>query len=325
MLLIRSTATLFVICLCVAPAFTQQDDCRQRVIPASIGATDGAPVPVLDSSNFEGTFRKKPIRVLSAAMNHEPPRVVLLLDISGSMFSRASDFSINFSIGLAEDLASTMPPDAEIGLAFFNSVLVPVLAPTKDRQGLKYELEGLRAHSNSFKGNTALWDAVLGSAKMFDHPRVGDTIYVITDGGENASTAKKNRVAQTLAEAGVRLFSFIVANEGETAEDAMRNWGVSQSLVNKTGGTSAHQWGIFPIKFPEDYHAALFDRSGKPTVLGSSLATQFHQIFSFYRVTIEFPEPVNKPQDWNLELAGFSKSQRNKLVLTYPKMLVPCH
>jgi len=325
MLLMRSTALLILLCLRVVPAFTQQDNCRQRVIPVSIGTTDSGPLPKLDSSNFEGAVQKKPIRVLSVTMNQEPTRVVLLLDVSGSMHSKASDFATNFSISLAEDLASTMPPDAEIGLAFFNSVLVPVLAPTKDRQELKYQLEGLRAHSNSFKGNTALWDAVLGSLNMFDHPHLDDILYVITDGGENASTAKINRVAQTLAEASVRLFSFIVTNEGETAEDAMRNWGAPQSVVDKTGGTSAHQWGIFPIKFPEDYHAALFEKSGKPTQLGESLAAQFRQISSFYRVTIEFPESIDKPQNWNLELAGFSKSQRNKLVLTYPKMLVPCH
>src|SRR5882724_1606666 len=106
-------------CLCVIPARAEQDACQQRTVIVSLGTKDGTPVPELDRTNLEGTYGKKPIRIASAVFNQDPPRIILLLDISGSMNSATSNFDRNLSIDLAEDLISSLPPASEIGLGFF--------------------------------------------------------------------------------------------------------------------------------------------------------------------------------------------------------------
>ncbi len=327
MQLIRSAAVLSAVCLCVTPVCAQRDPCQQRMIPVSIGTTNGAPAPSLDSAAFEGTYKRKPIRVTSSVMNPDPPRVVLLLDTSGSIHGNTSAFEMNFSVDLAEDLASHMPPASEIGLGFFYKDLVPVSLPNTDRHALKNQLDALHSHPESFKGKTALWDAVLGGLKMFDHPHLGDAIYVITDGGDNASKNTMNQVAQTLGEAGVRLFAFVFENGPENPVRVAIESGPEylQQVVDDTGGTIVFQRGEIIGDLPQLHDRALFDKSGKPTGLGVSVGSQFRQISSFYRVSIELPETVDKPREWKLDLAGSSKSQLSKVVLAYPHLLVPCH
>src|SRR5882672_10388711 len=209
MLFARATVALIAFSLFTIPAWPQRDSCRQRMIPVSIGTTDGGPVPPLDSANFGGTYRKKPIRVTSTAINQEPPRVVLLLDTSGSMRGMTSADERNFSVDLAEDLVLAMPAASEIGLGFFYNEFDPISLPTVDHKKLRFQLEALRSHPSSFRGRTALWDAILDSVKMFDRPHLGDAIYVITDGGDNDSKTKQKHVVQALREVGIRLFAFI--------------------------------------------------------------------------------------------------------------------
>jgi hypothetical protein len=311
-------------CLCALPAGAQGDACKQRTIPVSIGTTDGSPIPALDSTNLEGMYRNKPIRVISTPINQEPPRAILLFDTSGSMRDVRSMTKWNLIGNIAENLLSEMPPASEIGLGFFSNKLEPVALPTTDRKILRYQLEGLHSHPNYFGGRTALWSAIVDSLKMLDRPHVGDIIYVITDGENNSSKVRMNRVSQALAESGVRLFTFLC--EGLTMERFTNSSDVSRVSKDTGGGVVAlSTYFKGPFAGIPDHDLALVDKSGKPTWLGSQLRSQYRQMLSFYRVDIELPETVDKPREWYLDLAGFDKPQRGKLVLTYPRMLAPCH
>src|SRR5258706_3126616 len=194
----RTAVVLILGCLCATPACAQQDACQHRSIPVSVARNDDFPVPPLRNTNFEGTYRNKPVRITSAAISYEPPRVVLLLDVSGSMRDRRSESNWNFMVDIAEDLLSRMPAAAEVGLGFFSDELEPVASPTTDRKTLTDHLEGLRSRTQPI-GRTALSAAILNSLKMFDGPHLGDIIYVITDGEENKSKVPMAQVAQILA------------------------------------------------------------------------------------------------------------------------------
>jgi von Willebrand factor type A domain len=288
--------------LCVLPAVANQDACHERSIPASVFGKNGAPVPTLSMSNFEATFQGKPVRVRSAAPEQEPPRIVILLDTSGSMKETEKG-----ALDIAESLLSRMPPNAEVGLAFFAKDLVPVALPTSDRESLKHQLKGLRTHPSSFRGKTALWDAIGNIVGMFSHPQFGDAVFLITDADDNQSKTKPEKVIQLLAVAGIRLFVVQLAdreakNLGMTPEDISPFRGEISRVAEETGG--------YVIK------------STSPNQV--SLDTEYWRIASFYRIEIDLPETVDKPRRWKLDLAGFAKPQRAKLVLTYPQMLVPC-
>lgn len=327
---VSTVVALMLGCLCVAPVYAQQEACQHRTIPVSVARNDDFPVPPLSKTNFEGTYRKNPVRITSAAASYEPPRVVLLIDVSGSMRASRSESNWNFMVDIAEDLLSRMPLAAEVGLGFFSDELKPVASPTTDRQALKYELEDLRSRTRPF-GRTALLAAVLDSLKMFDAPHLGDIIYVITDGEDNKSKVTINQVAQTLNETGVRLFAFLFQGLGLYASrgpvgasgpiDVLR---VTVSTGGSAIGFSTFYKDAYLAGSP-DQDAALVDKSGKPTRLGLGLRAQYRQMLSFYRVDIDLPETVDKPREWKLDLVGLDKFQLDNVVLNYPHLLVPCH
>ncbi len=303
MLYTRTTVVLILGCLCVLPARAQQDSCHQRVIPASVFSKDGAAVPPLSNANFEATYKRKPVRVRVVSPEQTPFRIVILLDTSGSMRETQGG-----TLDTAEYLLSRMPPNADVGLAFFAKDLVRVALPTSDRETLEYQLKGLRAHPTSYRGKTALWDALGNSVGMFSHPQLGDVVFLITDGVDTQSEARPENVIQLLAAAGIRLFAVQVAgldlkNFGMTREHMSLFQGEISQVAEATGG--------YVIK------------SVSPDRV--SLDKKFSAIVSFYRIELDLPEAVDKPREWKLNLVGFAKSQRDNLVLTYTQMLVPCY
>ncbi|HSZ18408.1 MAG TPA: vWA domain-containing protein [Candidatus Acidoferrum sp.] len=262
--------------------------------------------------------------MISAVMNREPVRVILLLDVSGSMQDFYSGYEGTSSLNLAEELVSMIPPESAIGLGFFHTEFIPVLRPTTDREKVRNQLEGLRSHPGSFRGKTALWDAVLGGVKMFDRPRLGDVIYVITDGDDNASKVTMNHVSQPLEEAGVRLFAFVFQKPKRPGQiESVK--GFLQQVVRDTGGAIVVQMSEADGSVNLSASLTLFDKSGKLTRFGSDLESQSKQLGNFYRINIELPETLSKPQEWKLELAGLEEPQRKKIALTYPHVLVACN
>lgn len=326
MLALRATAVIILGSLSVLPAWAQVDNCQHRTVSVSVSTTDGSPAPPLENANFEGVYRKTPIHVTSAAMNREPIRVVLLLDVSGSMDGMRQGFEGKFSLDVAENFVSNMPPETAIGLGFFYTELIPITPPTTDRKLLIFQLEGLRLHPESYKGRTALWDAILGGTKMFDHPRLGDVIYVITDGGENASKSNINHIVQTLGESGIRLSGLVYQAPStlRRSEEELIGPRIVDQVARDTGGTILTQMTEIVGSMAISGVATLVDKSGKPTLLASYLGSQYRQLTSFYRLSFDLPEALHKPQEWKLELAGLEKSQREKIRLAYPQMLAAC-
>jgi hypothetical protein len=296
-------------------------------VTVSLSTEDGSPIPSLESTNFEGFYRNKPIQVTTAILNREPTRVLLLLDVSGSMMEGAVRGSEGrFSLDVAENFVTNFPPETEIGLGFFYSKMIPVSLPTKDRKSLMFQLEALRSHPESYRGRTALWDAVLGGAKMFDHPRLGDVVYVITDGGDNASKATLNHVIKTLGESGIRLSGFVFQAPSAVRRSVEEIIGPPNldRVAQETGGTILTQLTRTVGSIQISGNATLADKSGKPTLLASYLGSQYRQLTSFYRISFDLPEALHKSQEWKLELAGLEKSQRVKIKLAYPQMLLAC-
>jgi hypothetical protein len=305
-----------VLLIAVTAAFchAEESGCLERTIPVSSSSTDTNSTPELTAGSLEGIYEKKPVLVKSVELENTQPRVVLLVDTSGSMNIR-----INATIDAAEGVLSSVPDGLQVGLAFFSVDTIPVVPPTTDRKVLLFQLESLRKNHASFRGDTALWSALIQGAKMFKMPRTGDAIYLVSDGGENKSTENEKSVLTVLTRAGVRLFAFILTSAGmrDRSPEELEGPLEIQKLVVATGGTS--------IVTTEDsrHHSAralFIDKNGNPTQLGLSVSQQLNQLLRFYRVQITLPESVDKPRDWKLRFTGEGKN----VVLTYPKMLSPC-
>jgi hypothetical protein len=305
---------IFLIAVTAAFCHAEESGCLKRAIPVSSFNADTSSTPELVAGSLEGFYEKKPVLVKSVQLENTPPRVVLLVDTSGSMDTR-----VNATIDAAEGVLSSMPDTLQVGLAFFSVDTIPVVLPTTDRKVLIFQLESLRKNHASFRGDTALWSALIQGAKMLETPRTEDAIYLVSDGGENKSAETGKNVLTVLTRAGVRLFAFILTSARSRSHTAEELDGPSeiQKLVVATGGTSIV---TTENNLPYSARAIFTDRNGNPTQLGLSVSQQLNQLLRFYRVQITLPESVDKPREWKLRFIGKGKN----VILTYPKMLSPC-
>jgi hypothetical protein len=299
----------------------------QQAVPVSIVSLSGAKVPELASANFAASYKGKAIRVGSASVDSTVRRIVLLLDVSDSMLGRDSEADWNFPLDVAENLLAAMPSSTVVGLSALGTELEHITSPTYHRKTLKDEVEVIRKARWSFskhdQADTSIRDAIIAGAKLFDHPQLGDALYVITDGIDNTSEAEIEEVYEALACRGIRLFTFVVSrrvdNRFTSATSAAQR--TMRELSEDTGGGSILE--LLPSGSP-DHRRDFVDKSGNPTNLAKALLFQYRAILGVYRLSVDLPEVRHKRQDWQLDLSGLDAATKNNLVLIYPKKFEFC-
>lgn len=150
----------------------------------------------IDPASVAVTLGGKPVpsTATSAGGQQVQRRVVLLIDISGSM--RGAGIEAAKSAGAA--FVAGVAPDVEVGIVTFNDVARVVVAPTTDRAKAQSAIAGLAASKE-----TALYDGVV--AGILALGAEGDrTMVVLSDGGDTVSLATLQTAVQGLATSGVR-------------------------------------------------------------------------------------------------------------------------
>lgn len=307
----------------------QTEPCLDRTIPVNVYSEKGQAILGLTAPNFRASLQGRPIHVTAAAYDRGPRRIVILLDVSGSMH----EFGwLPFGLNVAEDLASLAPPQASVALLTFD-------ARTEDRMGfsspstrLVDEIQTLQRTAWSDQGSshkTALWDAIAEGLSSLEPARVGDAIYVISDGGENASQTDQAQIEAAVASAGVRLYGLIPVDiEGSrnrTVEEA-NGPSVLWNLAVRSGGTlvkyvpAAGRPSSFSSVRPLEYRMADTDRQN----LTLAAKGFYDQITSFYRLDLRLPDPVDKPRKLRLDVVDASGRREKNLQVIYPQQLAPC-
>ncbi len=176
---------------------------------------------------------------------------------------------------------------------------------------MKRRLTSLRSGPKTLpKGGqrTALWDAISESLALFGGGQVGDIIYTITEGHDSVSRSKAEALEQALLTTGVRLFVFLflprLLPPPQAPQEILGPSELSE-LMRDTGGmiTLSHGMGSPP----------------EP-----ALVSLYRQMLWFYRIELALPQPINKPEDWKLELTNAQLGERKGLRVIYPRKLMPC-
>src|SRR5262249_51275305 len=113
------------------------------------------------------------------------------------------------------------------------------LAFSAPKEAILQRLETMKRETQDSKDNhTALLDALVEAIQMFDSPRPGDVILLISDGIDNYSRAQVREVRRVLLERGLRLFTFVPTEEYPRLDDANSSPDFLVSLSRDTGGRS---------------------------------------------------------------------------------------
>ena len=300
-------------------ARAQQPPCLERTIAVSLTRGDGTPVTSVDSLAFRGVYGNGAVTIRSIKPAERLPRVILLIDTSGSMALSEPAAAV-----LAERFVSRLPADTEIGLAFFASNYILMAPLSKDRSKLTFALEALKNGQYYSEGLTALWAAVGEAAKMFGSPSLGETIYVISDGGDNRSKSNVQAEEQALTGSGIRLFAAVFTGPlglRMRSIEELNGPGIIKEAARVTGGAL-----LFDPEAPGGYYSELdmVGKNGKPTRFAEDLNRQLDQILNYYRFEITIPKPVRKPQSWRLQISNAGEAPAERVLLSYPILLMPC-
>jgi len=198
-----------------------KQDCSDEAIIVSVLDRAGAPVKDLVADNFRIAFRGRPAKLTSVAYRENlQARVVVLLDVSGSMKGELSPGKWRTALAATSDFLSSAPPQTQITLVAFNTKVERIFAATDGRGPIQDWLSKPEVQRGAvLKGGTALYGAILGALHALTPPQPGDAIYVITDGGDNRSAEGQKKVLRALGESGVRLFGFLVTGSSHSEEE----------------------------------------------------------------------------------------------------------
>jgi hypothetical protein len=287
--------------------------CRQTV-PITVTDLGGKPVWGLTASHFVGRLRGTPIAVLSATTDTNPPRIALLLDASGSMVDTIEVWRPALTI--ARNLVDRLAPGPPLAFFVFASQVDKMVDFTAERGPVLQQIDELQAGRKVLgKGfrRTSLWDTVVEALKSFGTPRVGDAIYAITDGGDNASKGDLGKVEKALLSEGVRFFAIMTPpHRGIVPAEEQNGPSSLYELAQATGG------------FVMKSYSGPFGGPLGSDQLGVELDLLHSWTLHFYRLELQFMQPVDKARDWQLEVVDPTHQPRGSVVLGYPHRIVAC-
>jgi Mg-chelatase subunit ChlD len=296
-------------------------ECKQHTIIVNVLQANGIPVRGLTINNLRASSRGRDLDIVSAQFMENPTgRIVVLLDVSGSMRGDILSNKWKIALAAASEFVASAPDRSQISLMTFADGIKEKVDAAAGREAISDWLRSLVASEPaSLKGRTALYDAILETLKGMQPPQVGNAIYVITDGGENESSATMARVGRELQSQGTRLFAFLLASD-RTEEE--KNG--ASDLYELT-----HQSGGFTIGVGARAHgrgaSSGYDFDNRViTAIRTSARIMGAEIGGYYSLVVRSQDSISSPQGWKLEVVDARGIRRKDGNLAYPSKLLAC-
>jgi len=322
-----------ILCLSAAPLVAQDDPCLVRTIPVTAIDAHGNPVQELQASNLVGKLRGQPVEILSATLNTRPRRIMVVVDMSGTMLEpSAGKWPVTRT--MLEDVGQAAPIPGQIGMEFFAENVFGAVSVSPNPESVRMRvawLQSAKAEDLVPKGEqkTALWDALWQATDQLTPPRPGDVIYVLTDGGDNRSHHTDKELEEKLLSRGIRVFAFIptvpMALRARTPEEESGPRPLKRILYS-TGGSL-----IYLCPDPRETNCEGFPnysgdwtKSKKRSLLLDAAHRLYQEMAVYYDVAVRFPTPVEKMSKWDLALTDDRSHKRKDIELLFPHRLPPC-
>jgi VWA domain-containing protein len=271
----------------------------------------------LTSDNFKVTYKDQTIKLLNAIYTKAPRRVVVLLDVSGSMTGKWQ-----VARAAAWDFVATLQPGSRASLMTFSekaeieTALSPNLKVIQD-----WVTDQATRPPKSFHGRTALFAAIQSAVAELQPTEPGDAIYVISDGGENASRMSRPKVEEALRSAGVRLFGLIIPSRFFAVEEERVGTLEFADLSKQSGGfVETLGLGNSPSEFGEP---VVYDKLMEDQVWLRSRQVSL-EIESFYAIELQLPDNPDKKQRLEIRVVDGRGHNRKDLLQAYPRKVSTC-
>jgi hypothetical protein len=302
----------------------QTDQCLHRTVPVTVLDPAGRFVTNLSVADFEAKFRGKPVQILGLTRDTNPRRVLILLDVSGSMLTTERG-KWQMALEVVGDAVAHLPAETRVALSIFDERIRESLDFSAGRKAVAERVIALKAGANALPSKTrrtALWDSLLKAVSLFGQPGPGDAVYLISDGGDNLSKTSPRQVEEAFLEAGARLFTFLLISRsqlGYLMPDEQQGLNALKELSESTGGDHivlavGGKTGRFVFHLGKDARAAVV-RAAQDI---------YAQMKDMSWLEISLPLSVDKPREWSLQLNLGQNKVLQRFELRYPHKLLPC-
>ena len=280
----------------------------------------GNAVRDLTKENFQVKVNGHRVAIEEADYSLAPRRIVVLLDMSGSMAGQ-NDTKWRVASGALEDLLAQPPSNVPIALLTFSERVRDVFDFSQSRATMTAWLkETSKRQSNELiHGKTALFDAVVAGAKMLEPHHPGDALYVITDGGDDSSHVSETAVRKILLASGIRLFVFLLDEPLMDPEQNGKDCAID--LAHVSGGS------VFGVpgqprgtSFFHDWYD--YGERMRETITHYTQGLNL-QVNGFCTLHLEVPVPPKNTTKISLEIVDPSGRRRKDVAVTYPTALLP--
>jgi hypothetical protein len=200
-------------------ARAQESVGERRLLLVSVLDKQGHPVPGLVVEQFRMTFRRQAVKTVSAQEVLIRGGIVFLVDTSGSM-AFPNSAKIRDAVAVVQLTARLLGDNHEMALLSLGNKVEHHFGLQK---GSTQILAAVGTTTFNKKGWTALFAGIAEAIRMLEPVRLGDVVFLLSDGGENASRTAERDLHKLIQQANVRLFAVALFEppgfRGRTAEE----------------------------------------------------------------------------------------------------------
>jgi Mg-chelatase subunit ChlD len=193
----------------VSPALAQETSCLHRTLPVTVRDSHGLRFHGPTPADFQAKFRGKPVKILAIRPDKRPHRLVILLDTSGSMRGELGGREWKIASTVAAHIGQSDLKNTSFALLLFSDSVREQIDFSQFNSAVASRLLDIWSDTTyakkSVRGRTALLDAIFSALRLLGDSRYSESVYVISDGGDNVSRSHLNDVRKALAAAQVRL------------------------------------------------------------------------------------------------------------------------
>lgn len=307
--------TLLLAAFCIlAPSSIAQTD-EVRTVPLAVLNSVGRVHMGLTAQDIRVKGVKAEIR--NVTFDAGPRRIILLLDMSGSMAEPLSskvtkwDSAKEMAKGL---LRITLAQDL-VALDIFSDKEKQIVPFTHDFASIGAAIDGLATKPY---GRTAASDALHAALLDFgESPAFGDSVIFVSDGELDSDPSHRPLDSRQPDVAARSARVFLLLTSGEWLAAAPDQFMGDVSILDFMIGTGGYSF--VPKSAPDDWPSSEVYRSDP----GQRMIALVDAVQGTYRVQLQLNEPIRKKQKLRFELAGDHQNKPTQLSLFYPRAIYP--
>ena len=278
-----------------------------RTAPVNVLTYDTHQPVSFQPEQLHGTLEGKPLTI-SHLEKIKGNRIVVLIDTSASMEKK-----LPFAKAALQVLIENFPSGSSVAYGFFGEEQQLTRGFTTDSKQFGQALLELNRYKAG--GGTPLRDALHQGLRLFKPAYPGDSVLLITDGGENQSALQESAIEKELRTSGVRVFAIVplVAPQASVPEEVFGPQWLT-SVAEKTGGrvfAVYHDWPYMDKKWLQQVGAMLQN-------------FWLNGVAGGYLLNVELPGSLTKPANLKIRINTSGDKHLRDTSVIYPQKLMPC-